>query len=222
MCARFKMVDESGVAKSPHISEMVFVPASSKPITQREVMDLITKKWKLTPANMLINCDAGSMHPKALATKKLSSQPQFHQWMEDSKAQLRSKMDDSTAQVNEEDLIVDCNNVINTLIFQRLLTVFSAILDAASLSNNWILINRASATGSSATGELMLELAMEQTSQRPVVIVIESMNRLRRFTNDDAVEQMELLMKLRQKAQLINAYDPSDFHVVKMTAKYEL
>ena len=221
MCARFKMVDESGVAKSPHISEMVFVPASSKPITQREVMDLITKKWKLTPANMLINCDAGSMHPKALATKKLSSQPQFHQWMEDSKAQLRSKMDDSTAQVNEEDLIVDCNNVINTLIFQRLLTVFSAILDAASLSNNWILINRASATGSSATGELMLELAMEQTSQRPVVIVIESMNRLRRFTNDDAVEQMELLMKLRQKAQLINAYDPSDFHVVKMTAKYE-
>jgi len=218
--ARFKMVDEAGAAKSNIITEIVFIPRNSKPITPKEVFDLITKKWKLTPANMLINCDAGSMHPKALATKKLSAQPQFNQWVEDSKAQLKSKADDTTMEKNPEELAEECNMVINSLIFQRLLTIFSAVLDAASLSNNWILINRVNSQGSSSTGELMLELAMQQTSQRPVVVVIESFNRLQRYTNDDAVEQIQLLQKLRLLALPYGSYNSSEFPVVKMTAKY--
>ena len=62
--------------------------------------------------------------------------------MEDSKAQLRSKRESNTTEISDDELAEECNVVINTLIFQRLLTIFSAVLDAASLSNNWILINR--------------------------------------------------------------------------------
>jgi len=223
-CAKFKMVDQMGMAKSAILSEVVFIPQFSKTISPKDVMDLVQKTWGLTPANMLINCDAGSMHPKALATQKLSAQPQFSTWMEDSEAQLRLKREgtDTSAPVSPTELAEECNIVINQLIFQRLLTIFSAVLDAASLSNNWILINRASSTGSSATAELMLELAMEQTSQRPVIIVVESFNRLRRFTNDDAKEQIALLEKLREISEPITAYDSNDFRVVKMNAKYSI
>jgi len=66
--ARFKMVDELGVAKSNVVSEICFIQKNSRPITQKEVMHLITQKWRLQPANMLINCDAGSVHPKSLGT----------------------------------------------------------------------------------------------------------------------------------------------------------
>ena len=45
-------------------------------------------------------------------------------------------------------------DVVNVLLFQRLITVFSAVLDAAAMSNNWILIDRTN-NGSSSTAELL-------------------------------------------------------------------
>jgi hypothetical protein len=132
---------------------------------------------------MLINCDAGALHPKVLATRKLSSQPQFEEWMRQSMAQLEKTGDSeelAALQGDPEAMADKQNEVINLLIFQRLMTVFSAILDAAALSNNWILVNRAAAAGSSPAGEYLLEVAMQLTSQKPVVIVIDSMLRISR------------------------------------------
>jgi len=146
--------------------------------------------------------------------------------MEDAKAQLKSKehtkVNTTEGAEGETDLEAECNTVINALLFQRLLTIFCAILDAASLSNNWILVNRSNAQGSSASGELLLELAIQQTSQRPVIVVIESLNRLRRFTNDDGPEQVKLLNKLRKSAVQSDIFEREHAHVVKMEAKYHI
>ena len=88
-CGRFRMCDEaSGAFLSTTIAEVAFVPHEYV-VTPKTLMTLIKDKWKLTSANMLLNCDAGSIHPKVLATKKLSSQPQFDEWMRQSKAQLK-------------------------------------------------------------------------------------------------------------------------------------
>ncbi|GMH70018.1 hypothetical protein TrST_g14150 [Triparma strigata] len=223
MC-RAKICDEAtGAAKSSTISEFMFVPQGAKHLTANELVAVVKNKWKLTMANMLINSDAGSMHPKALATKKLSSQPQFNDWMEQSKAQLMKTQVDSSPDFNDPEVLKEQSNiVINQLIFQRLLTIFSAVLDAASLSNNWIFINRANPAGSSATGQYMLELAMQQTSQRPVVIVIESLGRIRTFFNDDAVKQVASLDALSKKGVPLKDYVSSEYEPVKFMAAYDI
>ena len=74
--------------------------------------------------------------------------------------------------------------MINQLIFQRMITTMAAVLDAAALSNNWILIDRTTnRSAKSATAELLLELAMEQTDQRPTVLVIDTLERLQQYTS---------------------------------------
>jgi len=221
---RAKIVDEeTGAAKSSVITEFCFVPSTGKPMTVKELQDILINKWKLDQPNMIINCDAGSMHPKALATMKLSAQPQFDEWMRQSEAQLKKTMTRDDIDLSNPEVVKEQSNiVINQLIFQRLLTIFSAVLDAASLSNNWIIINRANPAGSSATAEFMLELAMQQTSQRPVVIVIESLNRLRRFTNEDAENQIASLNNLATNAVPVNQYSKEDAEPVKFAASYNI
>lgn len=64
MC-RAKICDETtGAALSSTISEFMFVPSGAKVPTAGELLAVVKNKWKLPMANMLINCDAGSMHPK--------------------------------------------------------------------------------------------------------------------------------------------------------------
>lgn len=61
-----------------------------------------------------------------------------------------------------------------------MLNVFSALLDAATLSNSWIVVDRTLGEGGySATAEYLLELALERGSRRPTIIVIDSIQRLR-------------------------------------------
>ena len=87
--------------------------------------------------------------------------------------------------------------MINQLIFQRMITTMAAVLDAAALSNNWILIDRTTnRSAKSATAELLLELAMEQTDQRPTVLVIDTLERLQQYTSEKAKQQLQLLASL--------------------------
>ncbi|GMH71919.1 hypothetical protein TL16_g05779 [Triparma laevis f. inornata] len=211
MC-RAKICDETtGAALSSTICEFMFVPSGAKVPTAGELLAVVKNKWKLPMANMLINCDAGSMHPK------------FNDWMEQSRAQLMKTSDESTPDLSDPEVLKEQSNiVINQLIFQRLLTIFSAVLDAASLSNNWIFINRANPAGSSATGQFMLELAMQQTSQRPIVIVIESLGRIRSFYNDDAVKQVASLENLQRKGKPLKDYHPAEFEPAKFLAAYDI
>jgi len=98
--------------------------------------------------------------------------------------------------------------LINTLIFQKMISTMAAVLDAACLSNNWILIDRTSnRSAKSATAELLLELAMEQTDQRPTVLVIDTVERLEEFDSVAAREQLELLRRLGRSAMPIGDYE---------------
>ncbi|GMI17618.1 hypothetical protein TrLO_g4439 [Triparma laevis f. longispina] len=96
-------------------------------------------------------------------------------------------------------------NVINKLLFQKLITVFCAILDAAAMSNNWIIIDRTRAIESSATAELILEFAIRQTNQRPAIIVIESLKRFREFTSEKTRSHLQDLNELAAKSRPITS-----------------
>uniref|UniRef100_A0A7S3JU93 Uncharacterized protein n=1 Tax=Aureoumbra lagunensis TaxID=44058 RepID=A0A7S3JU93_9STRA len=94
-------------------------------------------------------------------------------------------------------------DTIDTLLFQRLITIFSAVLDSAAMSNNWILIDRTNEQ-SSPTAELLLELAMQRnhsSKARPIILVIDSIDRLSRFHSNKAKEQVKHLQKLEKVAQ---------------------
>ena len=122
---------------------------------------------------------------------------------------------------NEDDDIAT-NLMVNELLFQRLLTIFSAVLDAACLSNNWIVIDRTNIRGSSPTGEYLLELAIAQTTQRPVVIVIDSLNRFRQHNNDDAKNVVLFLTEMMTQCKPMSEYNSHEFEPLKMEALYTL
>ena len=74
----------------------------------------------------------------------------------------------------------DTNNeekIISKLLFERLLRMYVSTLDACDKANNWILIDRAS-DDSSAAAELLIEYALQRTTSRPVILVIDSLERL--------------------------------------------
>ncbi|GMI00909.1 hypothetical protein TrVE_jg7298 [Triparma verrucosa] len=111
-------------------------------------------------------------------------------------------------------------NVINKLLFQKLITVFCAILDAAAMSNNWIIIDRTRAIESSATAELILEFAIRQTNQRPAIIVIESMKRFQEFTSEKTRSHLQDLNELAAKSRPITSdgidSDSGDVQVIPL------
>lgn len=66
---------------------------------------------------------------------------------------------------------------INNLIYMKLKGLFSSLLDAATLSGAWLVVDR-TGSQSSATAELLLELALERGASRPVIVAVDSLERL--------------------------------------------
>ena len=96
--------------------------------------------------------------------------------------------------------------VVQQLLFQKLKTVFAAVVEAAAMSNNWIIVDRTQSK--SPTAEFLLELAIEQAAQRPIVIVIDSEERLGNFSSATAAKQLEQLELLKSRAAPLGS-DPS-------------
>ena len=243
------------------LCEAVFVPRGTALVAPK-VQEIVDKAWGKTLPNLLVQCEAGSAHPKTLSTEALLGLPQFCEWTRDAQAHIARSRDeaapppmtsdppptdteqrsrvipsrsfkvapadapppgdgtrtmaavehivaaaqDATPPRAGADVEVDADvvktrsKVVNVMLFQRLITIFSAVLDAAAMSNNWVLVDRTNGSGSS-TAELLLELAMYQTTQRPVIIVIDSIERLERFTSDAAADQVGRLKALAAQAQ---------------------
>ena len=97
-------------------------------------------------------------------------------------------------------------SLINQLIFQKLITIMSSVVDACAMSNSWLLINRCASQ--SATAELLLELAMERTAQRPTIIVLDSFDRLQQFTSEASRRHAEALRGLQSQATPLGPDDP--------------
>jgi len=109
--------------------------------------------------------------------------------------------------------------IVNKLLFQKLVTVFCAILDAASMSNNWILIDRTRPSESSTTAELLLECAIRQTNQRPSIIVIESMERFSSFNSTASKNHLKDLQNLAAVSNPITSdgsFKSPDVHIVPL------
>lgn len=94
-------------------------------------------------------------------------------------------------------------SVINQLLYQKLVTVYSAVLDAAQMSNNWIIVDRTK--GGSPTAELLLEMAMAQVDTRPVVVVIDRASRLKHYHSTVAANQLEYILDMARASTPVGA-----------------
>lgn len=65
------------------------------------------------------------------------------------------------------------------VLWTKLSAVFAAILDAAAVAHNWIVIDRTSAK--LPASDLLIEAALMQTRSRPPILVIDSQARLKSF-----------------------------------------
>jgi hypothetical protein len=104
----------------------------------------------------------------------------------------------ASAEVTQADVTREDVDLINTLVFQKLITTMSSVVDACAMSNNWLVVNRLE--GSSATADLMLEFALERTAARPTVLVIDSMSRLHEHTSQATADHVAELRGLRAQA----------------------
>ena len=77
--------------------------------------------------------------------------------------------------VNTDEMLGDGS--INNIIFTKVKEVFAALLDAAVLGGSWVIVDRTDGSGS-ATAELLLEVALERIAKKPVILVIDSLERL--------------------------------------------
>jgi hypothetical protein len=133
--ARFKHRDHGGAVQ---YARAMFIPKGGS-LPRSKLRDIVRKAWGLELPNMLVNCDAGAAHPKQLATKMLLELPHFEQWIEDIKTH---NSEGRTAPGESKD-----SSVANTLLFQKLITIFSAVVDAAAMSNNCAYVGRFSLFG---------------------------------------------------------------------------
>ena len=88
--------------------------------------------------------------------------------------------------------------------FTKLVTVFASVLDASAISSktpNWLVVDRVSSCSPAA--ELLIEAAMKLTDSRPPIVVIDSFDRLRKFTGQDGEGLGEITQSCIDKCLLV-------------------
>lgn len=122
-------------------------------------------------------------------------------------------------------------DILNDVLLLKLITVFTAVIDAAKIAGNWIIIDRINAKSPAA--EWLIEAAKTKTTMDPEIFVIDSLKRLRNFTSPEARECEKVLDLIKEKGDScpsinqfydVNAFkDPRQFYDVddagKITAK---
>ena len=121
-------------------------------------------------------CVCVQVHPKMFAAQKLVDLKSFEKHWAD--ALLHADANSLTGDAKNQFAL----EVINDVIFLKLVTIFSAVLDAAAIANNWIVIDRTSAKSPAA--EVLIEAALKQTTSRPTILVVDSYDRLRNFKGE--------------------------------------
>ena len=66
---------------------------------------------------------------------------------------------------------------LNNLIYDKLKDTFCALLDAAAVAGSWVVVDRTRG-GGSAAAELLIEQALCRGAQRPIIVAIDSLERL--------------------------------------------
>ena len=127
--------------------------------------------WELDPPNTLVAADAGAVHPRDFAVKALTTLPVFHKFW--AQAIQHADLREVEKGPKQEEFALE---VINDVIFLKLITIFVSVIEAADIANNYIIIDRISSKSPAA--ELLIEGALQKTTSRPVVLVVDSISRL--------------------------------------------
>ena len=169
--------------KEPGASALAIFMPDGKRLVTADLLELTEKVWKMKGPNVMISCDAGTVHPKRFAAMPLVKTTKSFEgyWKDATQHAERALHPDKTGKpaptADERDAFG--LSVINDVLFLKLVTVFCAILDASTISDNWILIDR---TGSkSPAADVLIEAAMMSTTSRPQTLVIDSFKRLKVF-----------------------------------------
>eukprot|EP00937_MAST-01D_sp_MAST-1D-sp2_P006409 g6409.t1 len=207
-------------------AEAIFL--AGHPIKQRRVTELLCQTLDLKPPNFILNLEAGALHPTVLGTDELVRLNEFDQWREFAEGQAQRE---GQRGANDEDAtpVAKPLDMVNQLLFQKLVTVYTAVLDAAAMSNNWIVFDRTKSATSSATAELLVDLAMQHVSQAPVVLAIDSFERLERANSkvehivpggavpDNGRGDLRQLKKLKDDACVV----PTDPDIDQKTGRFD-
>ena len=162
-------------------AEVLFMPGGVR-LPPAAVVELATKTWKLPMPNLMVMCDAGAVHPTEFVSADLADLPAFESLL----AQAKQQVDASAArdqnskwaeqykadgmpvpEPTQQEREARALNIVNHLLWTKLVTIFTSVIDSAALSNNWIVIDRTQSM--SAAAELALEAALAASQQRPVV-----------------------------------------------------
>ena len=163
--ARFEVLETGRKA------ECLFVPGGVR-LPPASVVELATKTWKLAMPNLIVVCDAGAVHPTEFVSADLADLPAFESLLRQAGEQVAASADRDqkskwaaayeadghgvpvpTPQQREARAL----HIVNHLLWTKLVTIFTSVIDSAALSNNWIVIDRT--TSMSAAAELALEAA---------------------------------------------------------------
>jgi hypothetical protein len=125
--------------------------------------------------------------------------PSFNEFWTDARAQS-----ERAGVQNEGERDAFALKIINEVMFTKLVTVFASVLDASAISSktpNWLVVDRISSCSPAA--ELLLEAAMKLTESRPPIVVIDSFDRLKKFTGQDGEGLGEITQSCIDKCQLV-------------------
>ena len=135
--------------------------------------------WDLGAAKNPLYAESDYIHPKFMVTPYLIGQPEFKKAKKDavSVAKLANK---TAAQPVDPD--AQALTKVNELLFDKMVTLFAALLERAAAEGQWIVVDRVRARAPAA--ELLLECALIKASAKPTILVIDSLQRLKKFADD--------------------------------------
>ena len=175
----------------------MFVPKGHHVTPQQMLNETIRGRWNLNKPNMFITLDFGMRHPESLSTFKLLEQAAFKDKVASAVTQLR-KVRELEGRGHVSPTKREVKQEIDKVIFNRLVRVVEAILDAAKLSNIWIVFDRSTPQAASPTAELVLETALKKCISPPTIVVMDSLHRFNAFrptfeVNEQLMHVHELL-----------------------------
>eukprot|EP00746_Dinoflagellata_sp_MGD_P150602 gnl/MRDRNA2_/MRDRNA2_82436_c0_seq8.p1 gnl/MRDRNA2_/MRDRNA2_82436_c0~~gnl/MRDRNA2_/MRDRNA2_82436_c0_seq8.p1 ORF type:complete len:1111 (+),score=210.70 gnl/MRDRNA2_/MRDRNA2_82436_c0_seq8:86-3418(+) len=174
------------------VKKVCFVPAGMSVPAALVNQEVLGKKgWQMTKPNMLIKLDCGSRHPSSLSTPKLMELPAFKQL--EKTAALAVQMNVGKVTDEQKQFLVqsEINQHLQVCLAKEIVT---AITDATFKTNNWIVIDRSNSKNSSPSAELILETSLSMSTNKPTVLVLDSISRYNHFKPSRTVNMQLLLL----------------------------
>lgn len=181
-----KKVAEFLVKQTGQVAQAIFLPEGSRMNTQ-QLQGLFLNQWKMEMPSALIASDAGTVHPKLFANHKLVNLTSFETYWADAKKHAVEQAHLSAG----PEVDTFALTVINDVIFLKMTSIFSNVLDAAELADMWLIIDRVNAKSPAA--ELLIEAALSRTTARPKIIVIDAYSRLLNFTGENGNGELSVI-----------------------------